>query len=269
MKTSVKLLAAATLATSAPTLLADVHGDPYRPVGSLDLDQHMVRNGKKAEFSWGITYPVTVPDLIIPQAGGTVLTKEELRVKIRVVGVAHFNKSNNGHGNNDDGVDSSNPGASKDGEDSDPTVDDEIPVGFWTKIGNGSWSQAFYGNGTQVAADEYVFEQIVPANTTIDFAGRGRKTTGSWFDIRWTMDTDSAVVALQNGDSLPNYSPALEQGAIESFLSSYINDDNLVTMGPRDMIYLFELASRSPGESSFDLQDLAVVVTYEQTNTAP
>ncbi|MBK1790579.1 hypothetical protein [Persicirhabdus sediminis] len=35
-------------------------------------------------------------------------------------------KSNNGHGNNVDGVDSSNPGNSKEGEDTDPTVDDEI-----------------------------------------------------------------------------------------------------------------------------------------------
>lgn len=34
-------------------------------------------------------------------------------------------KSNNGHGNNVDGVDSSNPGNSKKGEDTDPTVDDE------------------------------------------------------------------------------------------------------------------------------------------------
>lgn len=34
-------------------------------------------------------------------------------------------KSNNGHGNNCDGVDSSNPGKSKQGLDSDPTVDDE------------------------------------------------------------------------------------------------------------------------------------------------
>ncbi len=37
--------------------------------------------------------------------------------------------SNNGHGNNEDGVDSSNPGKSKEGEDSDPTVDDEVKVG--------------------------------------------------------------------------------------------------------------------------------------------
>ena len=34
-------------------------------------------------------------------------------------------KSNNGHGNNEDGVDTSNPGKSKAGEDTDSNVDDE------------------------------------------------------------------------------------------------------------------------------------------------
>ena len=34
-------------------------------------------------------------------------------------------KNNNGHGNNIDGVDKSNPGKSKNGEDSDPNIDDE------------------------------------------------------------------------------------------------------------------------------------------------
>lgn len=38
-------------------------------------------------------------------------------------------KNNNGHGNNIDGVDVSNPGKSKDGEDSDTTIDDEIKGG--------------------------------------------------------------------------------------------------------------------------------------------
>ena len=37
--------------------------------------------------------------------------------------------SNNGHGNNEDGVDSSNPGKSKKGEDSNPAVDDEKKSG--------------------------------------------------------------------------------------------------------------------------------------------
>lgn len=37
-------------------------------------------------------------------------------------------RNNNGHGNNTDGVDSSNPGKSKQGQDTDPTVDDEEKV---------------------------------------------------------------------------------------------------------------------------------------------
>lgn len=40
-------------------------------------------------------------------------------------GQAERGKSNNGHGNNEDDVDKSNPGRSKTGEDTDPDVDDE------------------------------------------------------------------------------------------------------------------------------------------------
>ncbi|MCF6177303.1 MAG: hypothetical protein L3J71_16225 [Victivallaceae bacterium] len=49
--------------------------------------------------------------------------------------------SNNGHGNNVDGVDSSNPGNSKEGEDSDPNVDDEIKGG---SVADGSGNQNQY-----------------------------------------------------------------------------------------------------------------------------
>ena len=38
-------------------------------------------------------------------------------------------KCNNGHGNNKDGVDRSNPGRSKPGQDSDPAIDDEKKTG--------------------------------------------------------------------------------------------------------------------------------------------
>ena len=44
---------------------------------------------------------------------------------------------NNGHGNNEDGVDSSNPGNSKADQDSDPTVDDEMGSGNGNS-GNGN-----------------------------------------------------------------------------------------------------------------------------------
>ena len=47
--------------------------------------------------------------------GGTATTKDAITKT----------KNNNGHGNNIDGVDMSNPGKSKKGKDSDPNIDDE------------------------------------------------------------------------------------------------------------------------------------------------
>ena len=59
-------------------------------------------------------------------------------------------------------------------------------------------------------------------------------------------------------------SPAYEQGNIGSFLSSYVSEANTIQIGPRDMIYLFELASSDPTEWWFDMQDLVVIVTYDE-----
>ncbi len=53
-------------------------------------------------------------------------SKDGPRIRIRP---CDDEMGNNGHGNNEDGVDSSNPGNSKAGEDSDPTVDDEMSKG--------------------------------------------------------------------------------------------------------------------------------------------
>ena len=44
-------------------------------------------------------------------------------------GQGEKHKCNNGHGNNEDGVDTSNPGNSKKGQDSDSDVDDEKKTG--------------------------------------------------------------------------------------------------------------------------------------------
>ena len=51
---------------------------------------------------------------------------------------------------------------------------------------------------------------------------------------------------------------------IEDYLSSYVTDDAKISLGPNDMLYLFELTSETPGESDFGLQDLAVVVTFSE-----
>jgi hypothetical protein len=77
------------------------------------------------------------------------------------------------------------------------------------------------------------------------------------------------VIGLKNGDEVPSYAPAYNQGRVEDFLTQFVrdtdNDGNQnVILGPRDMIYLFELASTNPGDWYFDMQDIVSVVTFDE-----
>ena len=71
---------------------------------------------------------------VSPDSGDLITENSYVASDTNVVGNGKNKpKSNNGHGNNVDGVDSSNPGNSKQGEDTDPTVDDEAGGGSCNK----------------------------------------------------------------------------------------------------------------------------------------
>ena len=239
MKTTLK-----NIITTAITLAAGVafgqetHGDPYIPVGTLNVNQNMVRTGVKPQLSWNIDYPETVTDIVDLDSRSSVTTKKRTRVQMRVVGVAFQ---------------------------SGPT---HLPVAFWSRIGGSGnpWQSLFYGKYDAVNPDVPVYDEIVEANTVIDFAGRGRTAGGGWYSVRWSLDTSPTCVALKNGDAFPDYAPAYNQGSIESFLSGYVSETNTAVLGPRDLIYLFECYSTNPGSSYFDLQDLVVVVTFHDVD---
>jgi hypothetical protein len=66
------------------------------------------------------------------------------------------------------------------------------------------------------------------------------------------------VKVLRNGDETPNIGPAPGQSAVETFLAGVVVD-NHVSIGPNDVIYLFEL--RFVGSVGIDYQD-AVMLTH-------
>lgn len=214
------------------------HGDPYLPVGTLDVSRQLVRTGVKPQLNWNIDFPDRVTDIVDLDSTKTVTTRKRTRVEVRVIG---------------------------DTFQSGPT---QLPVAFWARVGGSGngWQSLFYGKSSDVNPDTPVFDQVVEAGTEIDFAGRARTGSGSWYSVRWTLDSNPTVTALQNGDSLPDYAPAYSRGTIEGYLSSFVSARNTVVLGPRDLIYLFELYSTNPGSSYFDMQDLVVVVTFHEAD---
>lgn len=220
------------------------HGDPYEPVGELTVTPTVVQVGVKPQMFWGIDYPEATGDLVDLGDNSEVYTNKNLRVKVRVVGVAFQSGSTH------------------------------LPVALWARVGSGSWQLLFYGRSYNVNPAQFLLDVDVPENTRIDFAARGKDQYGRWLSTRWTLYSQEECVGLQNGDEIPSYAPAYNQGSLEDFLTQFIedtdNDGNMnVVLGPRDLIYLFELASTDPGEWWFDMQDLVTVVTFEDPESAP
>jgi type II secretory pathway pseudopilin PulG len=70
------------------------------------------------------------------------------------------------------------------------------------------------------------------------------------------------VVALRNGDTVPNLAPFGGGRSIDAYLSAYMNlTTRKVTIQPNQVIYLFELGTTSSSSSAYDLQDVVVLGT--------
>ncbi len=78
-------------------------------------------------------------------------------------------KSNNGHGNNVDGVDSSNPGGSKEGLDSDPTVDDEELKGNVSSRYRALEPELIFASGKNRDGAAATYSTVIDPSTLLNF----------------------------------------------------------------------------------------------------
>ena len=185
---------------------------------------------------WRIEYPEAVADLSEIDPNGTLTPKQRVDLKIRVMGVALQAGST------------------------------QLPAALWGRVGAASeWELVFYGREDDVQPDEIVFEKrdVVPG-TPIDFSARGQSAAGSWYNTHSTAGSDLSVIGMVNGDQVPDYAPAYKQGRIESFMTQFLDEENHVVLGPRDIIHTFELGSSNPGDWWFDMQDIVCMTTLSQ-----
>ncbi|MDE0826726.1 MAG: hypothetical protein OSA48_07950 [Akkermansiaceae bacterium] len=128
-----------------------------------------------------------------------------------------------------------------------------------------SWQTLFQGTDSQIDADAYVYNGVVPSGTTIDFSARGKRNSRYWTSSRNTLSENQNIIVLRNGDSVPQYTPAFKQGSIESHVSSYVQNGKIV-LGPRDLIHLVKVGQTNTNSSGFDMQDLVYIVTFEEVD---
>lgn len=221
---------------SVPNSNPSPHKDPYTPIGSISVTPTVVQPGVRPKMVWEIEYPESVADISHVDSNGTIIPRQRVDLKVRVMGVA----LQAGH--------------------------TQLPAALWVRVGaSAPWELVFYGRETDVQPDEIVFEKknVLP-DTKIDFSARGQSASGSWYDTHSTAGSDLSVIGMVNGDKVPDYAPAYEQGRIESFMTQFLNEDNHVVLGPRDIIHTFELGTSSPGAWWFDMQDIVCMTTLSQ-----
>lgn len=103
-------------------------------------------------------------------------------------------------------------------------------------------------------------------NLTVD----GTSSTGGSCSPNISVSSNSSsnrVLTLRNGDSIPDYTPYGNQLPIATISQGYIDTNKRITIGKNEVIFLFELGSGSPGDSSFDMQDLVVLAAITPVST--
>ena len=229
------------------------------PTGKLNVDRTLVRVGSRSLLDWKIKYPVPAPEL------------RKTQIRVRILGSSFQEiKTNNGNGNNIDGVDSSNPGTMKKGTfDPSGTIDDEkklgkavyLPVEVMWSINNSSWTRLFYGTQSDVNPSTLVLNSAVNPTDTISFGAHGYRNK-AWLPFYSTATPTQNVVVLKNGSTIPTI---IQQSFIESTLKPYLAADNKVKIGTRDLIILMELGQTNPIYADFNLQDVVILVTFEES----
>ena len=237
--TILKTVLVLAICAGNPLIAQDFHGDPYEPIGDLTVTPTVVQPGVHPEMFWGIEYPKSIPDLTVIVPPGKLVTTNDKPVKLtmRVAGVSF-----------------------SDG-------DTDLPVALWVRTSStGSWTLLFYGRENDVIANEVVYKETISSGTHVDFAARGQSASGSWTTTQWTLADTPNIAAVIDGDSLPSESPAFVSGGMEDFMTQFVDANDEVEAGPRDIVHLFEVGSTEPGVTAFDMQDIVVVTTLERDN---
>lgn len=227
--------------TAALTSFASGQSQPIIPTGDITAFPTFVQAGTNPTLTWNVTLPEKVTDVITITPPGTITPKKTMTMKVRVLGASVKRVWLNSRGQVTDW--------------------EWVPTEALMKYNSGSYSRIFYNTQNNVNPNTVVKQQTVYNNNTINFGGR-YYVDGSWSNMFTSQNSQYNVVALKNGDTPPTTTPMYQQPTIESFILPYLDPQGNIKLGPRDVIYLMELTHTDRNHGGFDLQDLALLVTF-------
>ena len=209
---------------------------PPIPVGSLSAFPTIVQTGTHPTLTWSVTIPESVEDIVDIEGPGTLVPKRDVIMDVRILGA----------------------GVTANSYSSGFTF---VPTECQINVDGGGYSPIFYGTNNDVNPNEIVYTKTVDEGEEVNFGSRYyyNYSWGPWYS---TTNSNGNVVALRNGDTPPTTTPMHYAPTIESFIRPYLSEDGTIKIGPRDVLYLMELTHTNPNHSGFDLQDMALLVTF-------
>lgn len=241
-----------SLLASAVVLLATWSGhgqsrSPVIPVGTLSAYPTVVQAGTHPTLTWSVTVPEVVSDIVTIQNGGTIRAQREVYADIRVLGTSVKRVWLDSRGR--------------------ITRWEWVPTEASVSKSGGSLSRIFYGTNAEVVPNKIVYSTRLLAGETLDVAGRYSVSNSSWSTRFYSAAGSPNIRALRNGDTPPTTSPLYQQPSLEAFLSPILDSQGRIKIGPRDVVYLMELTHSNPYDGGYDLQDLALLVSfYDKVN---
>lgn len=220
---------------AALTLPAFSEGEP---IGELNINRKMVREGHTPNMKWEIKLPViTVKDVIETDDDDVVTAKEKLRMDVYMLG---------------SGVTSVWGGK----------------ITYWTTLSEirfkDSWNLIYLGNGEDLMSNNSsANSSVIRVSTVLE---KGDKVE---FRARYTKggsqrdNKDDEIEILYNGDEPPHNPAANGVATAEDYLKPYIVNGKL-DLGPLDFIYCSELTHTDKSKAGYDLQDSIVLVRFTQ-----
>ncbi|MEO9533809.1 MAG: hypothetical protein ABJG68_02340 [Crocinitomicaceae bacterium] len=132
-------------------------------------------------------------------------------------------------------------------------------------IDGGSTYYAF-NNNNYVQGGEQTTVQT-PAGSDIVIKATCVNQNGNWSNVEISNTSSQYVYVLKDGDQAPNFAPSQGQASVETFLAGLVDGNGNVSIGPNDVIYLFEL--RFVGNYGIDYQDCVMLITLDEGTNCP
>ncbi len=241
MKTNIMTKLILGLAIAYPSLC---HAQSSKLSGELDINREVALAGTSPTLTWNITYPAaSVTDVVNIGGDDEVTATKELDVEVSVLGGAsQFRADRRGRR---------------------AWKNSQLDI----RVGGLAYQNIFTGQQPDIKPNSSVFTYTLKPNDSINLRSRNNNTTTTnwnpWRDTGPGAANPENVVVLANGDTPPSNVPAQDQSSIKDFLRPYLKGGK-VSIGPRDLIYLFELGHNLPNSyGGGDMQDMVVLITFK------